>query len=476
MSLYPLFANLGGRRVLVVGGGSVGERKVKALLKSGADIEVGALDFTPQLARHGAEDSIRLRQGAFEERWLDGTWLVIAATGDRALNRRIAEAAGRRRLFVNVVDDAELSSFQVPAVVDRSPLVVAISTAGAAPVLARLVRERIESLLDASLGPLAALAARYRLRIRERFPDLPRRRRYLVDLFSGKVATLLRRNRPQQAERALQASLNAPAGAGARGSVVLVGAGPGDPGLLTLNALRALNEADVILHDRLVSAAILDLARRDATFIEVGKQGGGAHTPQQRIHELMREHALAGRRVVRLKGGDPFIFGRGGEELEYLRDHAIDYAVVPGITAAIACAAYAGIPLTHRDHAQAVRLVTAQGRDSMDTLDWQALAADRQTLAIYMGVSGLGRLREGLVRHGRPARTPFALIENGTRPGQRIVRGTLADLVEVAALHGVQSPALLIVGEVAALADRLHWAGAVPLYATDPLAAGLRAA
>jgi uroporphyrin-III C-methyltransferase / precorrin-2 dehydrogenase / sirohydrochlorin ferrochelatase len=455
MSLYPLFANLGGRRVLVVGGGSVGERKVKALLKSGADIEVGALDFTPQLARHGAEDSIRLRQGAFEERWLDGTWLVIAATGDRALNRCIAEAAGRRRLFVNVVDDAELSSFQVPAVVDRSPLVVAISTAGAAPVLARLVRERIESLLDASLGPLAALAARYRLRIRERFPDLPRRRRYLVDLFSGKVATLLRRNRPQQAERALQASLNAPAGAGARGSVVLVGAGPGDPGLLTLNALRALNEADVILHDRLVSAAILDLARRDATFIEVGKQGGGAHTPQQRIHELMREHALAGRRVVRLKGGDPFIFGRGGEELEYLRDHAIDYEVVPGITAALACAAC---------------------RDSMDTLDWQALAADRQTLAIYMGVSGLGRLREGLVRHGRPARTPFALIENGTRPGQRIVRGTLADLVEVAALHGVQSPALLIVGEVAALADRLHWAGAVPLFATDPLAAGLRAA
>ncbi len=476
MDLYPLFASLSGRRVLVVGGGSVGERKAIALLKTGADVEVGALHFTDGLARRSADGSIRLRRGPYENVWLDGAWLVVAATGDRALNRRIAEAAGRRRLFVNVVDDAELSTFQVPAVVDRSPLIVAISTAGAAPVLARLVRERIESLLDASLGPLAALASRYRLRIRERLRDLPRRRRFLEDLFTGKVAALLRRNQPQQAERALQASLHSAGDVVTRGSVVLVGAGPGDPGLLTLNALRALNEADVILHDRLVPAAILDVARRDATFIEVGKQGGGAHTPQQRIHELMREHALAGRRVVRLKGGDPFIFGRGGEELEFLRDHAIDYEVVPGITAALACAAYAGIPLTHRDHAQGVHLVTAHCRDSMDTLDWRALAADRQTLAIYMGVSGLDRVRDGLLRHGRPATTPFALIENGTRPGQRIIRGTLADLVDVAALHAVHSPALLVVGEVAALADRLHWSGAVPLFATDPLAAGLRAA
>ncbi|MCB1746868.1 MAG: uroporphyrinogen-III C-methyltransferase, partial [Gammaproteobacteria bacterium] len=447
MSLYPLFANLSGRRVLVVGGGSVGERKVLALCRTGARIEVGAPHITSGLARLVESGQITHRNGLFEDSWLDEAWLVIAATGDRAVNRQIATSAEVRRLFVNVVDDAELSTFQVPAVVDRSPLTIAISTGGAAPVLARLVRERIESLFDASLGPLAALAARYRQRIRQRWPELGPRRRFLESMFNGKIAADLRRQRPLEAERELQNALQSVASAPATGSVALVGAGPGDPGLLTLKALRALNEADVILHDRLVSAEVLDLARRDATFIEVGKQGGGAQTPQEQIHALMLEHAQAGRRVLRLKGGDPFVFGRGGEELEFLRERGIDYTVVPGITAAIACAAYAGIPLTHREHAQGVHFVTAHGRDSIDTLDWRALASGRQTLAIYMGVGSLDRVAERLIAHGRAAATAFALIESGSRERQRVIRGTLATLAECAALHGAQSPALLIVGE-----------------------------
>ncbi|MCT8281503.1 uroporphyrinogen-III C-methyltransferase [Xanthomonas translucens] len=249
------------------------------------------------------------------------------------------------------------------------------------------------------------------------------------------------------------------------GTVTLVGAGPGDPGLLTLNALQALRNAEVVLHDRLVSAAILNLLPGTAERIDVGKSASGHSVRQEQIHALMLEHARRGRRVVRLKGGDPFVFGRGGEELEYLRAHGVPYAVVPGITAALACAAYAGIPLTHRAHAQSLRLVTAHCKESFDTLDWAALAQERQTLAVYMGVAGLDTVRERLLRAGRAADTPFALVENGSRPEQRVVVGTLADLPDTARAHQVGSPALLILGEVAALATDLHWFGAVPLPA-----------
>jgi uroporphyrin-III C-methyltransferase / precorrin-2 dehydrogenase / sirohydrochlorin ferrochelatase len=246
--------------------------------------------------------------------------------------------------------------------------------------------------------------------------------------------------------------------------VVLVGAGPGDPGLLTINALRALQGADVILHDRLVSDDVLDLARRDALRIPVGKAARAHSVPQERIHALMLEHALAGRRVVRLKGGDPFVFGRGGEELEFLAKHGIRFEVVPGITAATACGAYAGIPLTHREHSQSLRLVTAHCRDSFDTLDWASLARERQTLAFYMGVAGLGAIRDGLLRHGRDAATPVAIVENASRAGQRVTLATLAELEDVARRGGIESPALLVVGEVAALAARLHWFGAPPRH------------
>lgn len=480
MKLYPLFADLSHRAVLVVGGGAVAERKIAALLSANAQVTVTAPELTAQLQRWVKEGRIAYRRDGFQHGWLDRVWLVIAATSDREMNRLVASLAELRRIFVNVVDDAELSSFHVPAVVDRSPLIIAISSGGEAPMMARLVRERLETLLDHSLGALVSLASGLRQRIRSRFPAMATRRRFYEALFAGPTAALLRRGQPAQALAAAQHALSghplSERSAQARGSVVLVGAGPGDPGLLTLRALRALNEADVILHDRLVSADVLELARRDAQRIEVGKQAGLHHTTQEGIHALMLEHAQAGQRVVRLKGGDPFVFGRGGEELEFLRDHDIPYEVVPGITAAVACAAYAGVPLTHRDHAQSVRFVTAHCRASMETLDatgldgigpdWTALAQERQTLAIYMGVGELTTVQTQLLAHGRAASTPFALVENGSRADQRVIVGTLANLAERADVHAVRSPALLIIGEVAGLADRLAWFGAPPLGAS----------
>jgi uroporphyrin-III C-methyltransferase/precorrin-2 dehydrogenase/sirohydrochlorin ferrochelatase len=482
---FPLFADLRGRRVLLVGGGEVAERKARLLLEAGAHVEIVSRDIVaPELAawiaaplplpRNAGEGrgegngqgpvtgTVHWLAREFDESQLEGAALVVAATSDAGLNERVATAARARHVLVNVVDDAARSSFIVPAIVDRSPLVVAISSGGVAPVLARLVRERLETLLDESLGRLAGLLEHWRGRIKGALPDVGARRRFYETVVRGAVASSLRRRQPEQAERELERLLQRPSQAS--GSVVLVGAGPGDPGLLTLNALRALQEADVILHDRLVSSEVLDLARRDATRIPVGKAARAHSVPQDRIHALMLEHARAGRRVVRLKGGDPFVFGRGGEELEFLADHGIPFEVVPGITAAVACGAYAGIPLTHRDHSQSLRLVTAHCRDSLDTLDWASLARERQTLAFYMGVAALGDIGRELLRHGRAAATPVAIVEHGSRAGQRVTLATLAELDDVARRGDIESPALLVVGEVAALGARLHWFGAPPRH------------
>ncbi|TAL91115.1 MAG: uroporphyrinogen-III C-methyltransferase, partial [Rhodanobacter sp.] len=451
--------------VLVVGGGAVAERKVAALLEAQAQVTVNAGTLTPRLQQWARQGRIAHRSDPFQESWLERVWLVVAATSDRDMNTLVATLAELRRIFVNVVDDAALSSFHVPALIDRAPLTIAISSGGEAPMLTRLLRERLESLLDHSLGALATLMARLRKRIRMHLPDLAARRGFYESLLAGPVAALLRQGRPDEALAVAEHALST-SPLPAAGSVVLVGAGPGDPGLLTLRALRALNEADVILHDRLVGAGVLALARRDAARVEVGKQAGCQRTTQDDIHALLLEHARAGRRVVRLKGGDPFVFGRGGEELQFLRANGIPYEVVPGITAAVACAAYAGVPLTHRDHAQSVRLVTAHCQASRDVPDWAALAQERQTLAIYMGVGELGTLQTRLIEHGRAASTPFALIENGSRTDQRVVIGTLGNLAERAAAHAVHSPALLILGEVASLAPSLAWFGAPPLGAS----------
>jgi len=468
MRYFPLFADLRGRRVLVVGGGTVAERKVRLLLEAGASVTVVSPEFSSPLplagevAHSAGEDSLTLIQAVFDPAHLDGCILAIAATGDPAVNAAVAAAGRERNMLVNVVDDAERSGFIVPAIVDRSPLVIAVSTGGVAPVLARLVREKLEATIDESFGALASLLERWRRRIKAAFPDVSNRRRFYENLVHGPVADSVRAGRLDGAERELQSLVDGATPPAGHGLVTLVGAGPGDPGLLTLNALRALQRADVVLHDRLVSPEALALARRDAERISVGKMAGGHSVGQGRIHELMLEHARAGRQVVRLKGGDPFIFGRGGEELEFLAAHGIPFQVVPGITAALACGAYAGIPLTHREHAQSVRLVTAHTGDAIDGLDWAALAQERQTLALYMGVAGLSTIRAQLVAHGRSPTTPVAIVENGSRVDQRVTLATLGQLDTVARDGGVRSPALVIVGEVAALAARLHWFGDPP--------------
>jgi uroporphyrin-III C-methyltransferase/precorrin-2 dehydrogenase/sirohydrochlorin ferrochelatase len=466
--LFPLFADLRGRLVLVVGGGGVAARKVHSLLEAGAAVRVGAPILNPALTQLVAAQRIEHRPGEFDAGWLDGAWLAIAATDDEAVNRAVAAAADAQRLWVNVVDDAQASSFQVPARLQRGPLQLAISSGGGAPMLARHLREKLEMQFDESLGELAALLQNARGRIRDRYPRLGDRRRFFDRLLAGEVPALLRQGRRTEAERTLTAALDATPTSTRRGRVALVGAGPGDPGLLTLRALRRLNEADVILHDRLVAPEVLALARRDAEFIAVGKQAGQASTSQDAINAQLIALARAGKQVVRLKGGDPFVFGRGGEELEALRAQGIDYEVVPGITAALACAAYAGVPLTHREHAQSVRLLTAHTQDGSAAPDWRALAQERQTLALYMGVAALPELRDRLLEYGRAADTPFALIENGSRREQRVIVGRLDQLPEASEQQRVRSPALLILGEVAALAETLHWFGAPPLRHAPP--------
>jgi uroporphyrin-III C-methyltransferase/precorrin-2 dehydrogenase/sirohydrochlorin ferrochelatase len=470
MRYFPVFLDLHGAPVLIVGGGAIAARKLELLRQAGARITVVAPEVTAGIVVLVREQHLRWFPRRFESLDVMGMRIVIAATGDREVNSAVAAAAREAGIAINVVDDAALSNFTVPAIVDRSPLVVAISSGGVAPMLSRRLRTQIETLLDESWGRLALFAERWRARIRSGIADLVTRRRFYDWLLDGPAAAFVRAGRESDADRLLEERLAA-APVPSTGSVALVGAGPGDPELLTLRALRALQEADVILTDRLVSAQVLARARRDAEVIDVGKTLGGHGARQERINRMMVVEARRGRRVVRLKGGDPFVFGRGGEELEYLRRHDIAFEVVPGITAALACAAYAGIPLTHRDHAQGLQFVTAHCRESLDSIEWRGLARAGQTLAFYMGVAELEAIHDRLLEAGLSPSTPAALVENGTRENQRVVVTQLAALPEAAERHAVGSPSMLFVGDVAALASQLHWFGAAPVSEASSLPA-----
>ena len=446
---FPVFLKLAGERVLVVGGGEVALRKVRLLRETGARIEIVARAVHAEIAALGfaaAADSFAAEQ-------LEGCRLAVAATDDAALNAAVARAAQARGIPVNVVDDEAASTWVMPAIVDRAPLLVAIGSGGTAPVLARRLRERIEALLPAAFGRLAAFLGRMRPRLRA-LPVAPRRA--LVERFlDGPGGERVLAGDETGAERALEALL---AGAPPAGEVYLVGAGPGDPDLLTFRALRLMQQADVVLYDRLVAAPILELVRRDAERIFVGKGPKQHEMAQQEINALLVKLAKQGRRVLRLKGGDPFIFGRGGEEIDSLAAEGIAFQVVPGITAANGCAAYAGIPLTHRDYAQAVIFVTGHARqDGALTLDWPMLARRGQTVVFYMGRGALPSLCEALVRHGLPPDWPAALVEEGTSPRQRVVTGTLRDLAARVEQAGVSGASLVIVGEVVRLRERLDW-------------------
>lgn len=456
--LYGLFADLKQRPVLVVGGGVIAERKIESLLEAGAYITVIAKELSDQVAQWCEQGDVVFGGAQFEEALLDNHLLTIAATDDMSLNARIANAAEQRNRLVNVVDTAELCNFQVPAIIDRGLLQIAISTAGAAPALGRRVRADIEARLDRSMGSLIELTAKFRQQIKAAFPKLNERREFYEKLPESLVAAHIKREDEEAAANALQAMLSRTTPAGSqKGFVTLVGAGPGDAGLLTLHGFQALQSADVVFYDQLVSKEVLQLIRRDAETVCVGKAAGKHSYKQEEIQQLLVDYANKGLQVVRLKGGDPFIFGRGGEELQFLKQHAISYRVIPGITAASACSAYSGVPLTHRDYAQSVRFVTAHCKNSEDNVNWAGLAEANQTLAVYMGVAQLQKFRDKLVTHGRSLSTPFAIVENGSRLNQRVITGTLANLPEIAKQKNVKSPALLLLGEVAALADELAW-------------------
>jgi uroporphyrin-III C-methyltransferase/precorrin-2 dehydrogenase/sirohydrochlorin ferrochelatase len=456
MDYLPIFCRLDNKPVLLVGGGEVAERKARLLLDAGARLTVVSPALDPELAALATSGTIDWLAAEFEPAHLTGKWLVVAATDRREVNALVYQSANQAGIFANVVDDPKRSSFIMPSIIDRSPLMVAISSGGKAPVLARLLREKLEALLPQHLGAVAAFAGGLRERVKARFASMGERRQFWERLLGAdRLGQALARGDKASANQ-LADSLFADESHTA-GEVVLVGAGPGDPGLLTLHALRHMQQADLVVYDRLVSDEVMALVRRDAKRIFVGKQAGNHCVPQEGINQLLLEEAKKGQRVVRLKGGDPFIFGRGGEELETLVGSGVGFQVVPGITAASGCAAYAGIPLTHRDHAQSVRFVTAHGKGGTQDLDWPLLARDQQTLVFYMGLSSCATIRQKLTAHGKAGTTPVALIERGTQPSQRVIRGTLDQLPELAV--GVESPALIMVGSVVTLADKLAWFG-----------------
>ncbi|WP_058910367.1 siroheme synthase CysG [Entomohabitans teleogrylli] len=453
MDHLPIFCQLQGRDCLLVGGGDVAERKARLLLDAGARLTVNALAFSPQFQVWAQEQMLTLVHGNFDETLLDTCWLAIAATDDDAVNQQVSAAAEARRIFCNVVDAPRQASFIMPSIIDRSPLMVAVSSGGTSPVLARLLREKLESVLPQHLGQVASYAGKLRQRVKSAFATIGERRRFWEKFFvNDRLAQSLANQDIAAVERITETLLSEPLDH--RGEVVLVGAGPGDAGLLTLKGLQQIQQADVVVYDRLVSDEIMNLVRRDADRVFVGKRAGYHCVPQEEINQILLREAQRGKRVVRLKGGDPFIFGRGGEELETLCHAGIPFSVVPGITAASGCSAYSGIPLTHRDYAQSVRLVTGHLKTGGE-LDWENLAAEKQTLVFYMGLNQATNIQHNLVAFGMSGDMPVALVENGTAVKQRVVAGTLSQLSELA--QQVESPALIIVGRVVALRDKLNW-------------------
>jgi uroporphyrin-III C-methyltransferase/precorrin-2 dehydrogenase/sirohydrochlorin ferrochelatase len=459
---FPAFFDLRGQRVLVVGGGEVALRKVVLLERAAAVITVVAPELVPQLRQRAAEGRLQIVAREFEPADLDGARLVIVATARRAVNRWIANLSEAAAIPVNVVDDLEASRFIVPAIIDRDPVLIAVSTGGASPVLARRLRERLEAFIPRRIGEFATWLRGLRKGSKERLRITRERRLFFETLVDGPAARRFIDGDRRGADEIARQLLARAAGPRRGGQVTLVGAGPGDPELLTIKALRALQDADVILHDRLVSEEILDLARRDAARICVGKSAGDSSITQQDINAMLVRHAADGKRVVRLKGGDPFVFGRGGEELEALASAHIDFSVVPGITAACGVAAYAGIPLTHREYAHGVTFVTGHaGRDGREP-DWRSLASTGTTAVFYMGLARLEHIVARLLEHGAPATRPAAIVSQGTLPQQRVVAATLGTIAEAVSRAGLASPALLVVGEVVALRSKLQWFGSVP--------------
>ncbi len=460
MDHLPIFLNVKDVRALVVGNGTIAARKADLLLRAGCDLTVVAPELGDELARLAENYSFVHRSGELSADDLRGCVVVFGCSQDDSINQALFELATAAGVLVNVSDNTERCSFIMPAVVDRSPLLIAISSGGTSPLLTRMLKSRFETTIPAAYGRLAEFAGSYRDRIKALIPNLTRRRRFWETMISGPVAEHLFSSQLEQAETLMDTLLEEAAVAGDQppgGEVYLVGTGPGDPDLLTFRALRLMQQADVVLYDRLIGDGILNLVRRDAERIYVGKLPQDHAVPQEEIGNMLIRLAQQGKRVLRLKGGDPFIFGRGGEEIEALSDNGIAFQVIPGVTAANGCASYAGIPLTHRDHAQSCVFVTGHEKDGELNLHWKSLIQPRQTVVLYMGLSSLGAITGGFISHGADPATPAAIIENGTRAGQRVITGTLDSLSDQTAQAGIKSPALIIIGSVVTLRDKLSW-------------------
>ena len=460
MKFLPVFLDVNDRPCLVVGGGKVAARKVALLIRSGAEVTVVSPVLCDELAKLRDKGGIHHEAREFDNQDIQDRVLVIAATDDEAVNRKVSELATSRRIPVNVVDTPALCSFIVPSIVDRSPVQVAISTGGASPVLARLLRARIESFIPAAYGRLASLVDEFRHKVKDRFTESDQRRYFWEGVLQGRVAELLFAGRDKEARRALEEAVDdVSQSCGTQGEVYLVGAGPGDPDLITFRALRLMQQADAVVYDRLVSQPVLDLVRRDAEMIYAGKERDNHTLSQESINELLVRLAKEGKRVLRLKGGDPFIFGRGGEEIETLAEEGIPFQVVPGITAAAGCAAYAGIPLTHRDYAQSCIFVTGHLKDGSVDLDWEILAKPAQTIVFYMALHSIEILSRELIAHGLPEATPVALVQKGTTPEQRVFIETLESLPALVKKEELKPPTIIIVGKVVQLQKKLRWFG-----------------
>jgi uroporphyrin-III C-methyltransferase/precorrin-2 dehydrogenase/sirohydrochlorin ferrochelatase len=456
MDYLPIFLDVKGKKCLVVGGGEVSFRKTSLLLQAGALITIVAPELSDKFADLSGITYLAER---FASHHLEGHTLVIAATNDQACNIQVSKLSKQKNIPVNVVDSPALCTFIVPSILDRSPIVVAFSSGGASPVLIRMLRGKLETLIPHAYSKLAAFSARFRSSVKTSITNPANRRIFWEKVFEGPIAEKIFAGDERQAESMLREMIEQDSRGeqNSIGEVYLVGAGPGDPDLLSFKALRLMQKADVVLYDNLVSKPILEMTRRDAERIFVGKMRGNHTLPQEGINDLLVRLALEGKRVLRLKGGDPFIFGRGGEEIEKLAEHKINFQVVPGITAASGVSTYAGIPLTHRDYAQSCVFVTGHLKDHSMDLDWEMLARPKQTIVVYMGLQGLEMLCAKLIQHGLPGTTPAAIVQQGTTPQQRVVSGTLSSLPGNVEVKTLQAPTLIIIGGVVSLREKLAW-------------------
>ncbi len=458
MKSFPAFLLIQGKACLVVGGGSVAARKIIPLSKAGANVTVVSPELHNDIKAMLEDGKIHYKQRTFQPDDLENTAIAIAATDDVVLNQSIAEAAKARNIPINVVNDPDAGTFIMPSIVERDPVTIAVSSGGASPVLSRLLRARLETMIPGNFGKLASLVAQFRQRAIDTFPVIQQRRRFWEKILQGQVAELLFAGQERRAEALLQHQFDKHDSlASDLGEVYLVGGGPGDPDLLTFRALRLMQQADVVLYDRLVAPAIVDLVNKDAERIYVGKARSNHSLPQQEINQRLVDLAKEGKRVLRLKGGDPFIFGRGGEEIDLLAENHIPFQVVPGITAANGCSSYAGIPLTHRDYAQSCLFITGHLKDGTTELNWPALVQPGQTLAVYMGTHGVDILSRELIKHGMSPDTPIAIIQQGTTEMQQVYVDALENLPDMPDRFDVKPPSMIIIGEVVKLRQQLAW-------------------